>query len=211
MAYDLNGALLEVCTCDILCPCWVGEDPDNGTCQSIMAWHFEKGTIDGEDVSGLTLAAVMDIPGNVLAGNWRAMVYMDDKSTPKQQEAILNVWTGKLGGPVADLVKLVGEVVGVERVPIKFDLEGVSGSVKIGDAAEAELVAYKGASGKDSALHDTIFSTVPGAPGVCGEGHELSGKCPRSERQHHLKDHNAISSIFPLRRLASKKAPSFGC
>ena len=40
MAYNLDGALLEVCTCNILCPCWVGEDPDNGDCQSIMAWNF---------------------------------------------------------------------------------------------------------------------------------------------------------------------------
>ena len=109
-----------------------------------MAWHFDKGTIDGVDVAGLTFAGVMDIPGNVLAGNWRAMVYIDDKSTPEQEEALLNLYTGKLGGPVADLVKLIGEVVGVERVPIIFNLDGVSGSVKIGDAAEAELVAYKG-------------------------------------------------------------------
>ena len=54
MAYNLDGALLEVCTCNILSPCWVGEDPDNGDCQSIMASHFESGTIDGVDVSGLT-------------------------------------------------------------------------------------------------------------------------------------------------------------
>ena len=25
MAYELEGQLLEVCTCKILCPCWVGE------------------------------------------------------------------------------------------------------------------------------------------------------------------------------------------
>ena len=73
----------------------------------------------------------MDIPGNVLAGNWPAMVYMDDKSTPQQEEALLNLYTGKLGGPVADLVKMIGEVVGMERVPITFNLEGVSGSVKL--------------------------------------------------------------------------------
>jgi hypothetical protein len=196
MAYDLNGALLEVCTCDILCPCWVGEDPDNGTCQSIMAWHIDRGTIDGLDVSGLTLGAVMDIPGNVLAGNWRAMVYVDDQSTPQQQEAILNVWTGKLGGPVADLVKLIGEVVGVERVPITFDLDGVSGSVKIGDSAEAELVAYKGASGKESALHDTIFSTVPGAPAYVGKATNYRANVPALNINIDLKDHNAISSLF---------------
>lgn len=35
--YRLRGTLLEACTCEVLCPCWIGEDPDNGTCQSIMA------------------------------------------------------------------------------------------------------------------------------------------------------------------------------
>jgi len=196
MTYDVNGSLLEVCTCNILCPCWVGEDPDNGTCQSIMAWHFDGGTIDGVDVAGLTFAGVMDIPGNVLAGNWRAMIYMDDKSSPQQEEALLNLYTGKLGGPVADLVKLIGEVVGVERVPITFDLDGVSGSVKIGDAAEAELVAYKGASGKESALYDTIFSTVPGAPAYVGKASNYRANVPALNININLQDHNAISGPF---------------
>ncbi len=196
MAYELEGALLEVCTCNILCPCWVGEDPDNGDCQSIMARHFDSGTIDGVDVSGLTFAGVMDIPGNVLAGNWRAMVYIDDKSTPEQQEALLNLYTGKLGGPVADLVKLIGEVVGVERVPITFDIDGVSGSVKIGDAAEAELVAYKGATGKESALYDTIFTTVPGAPAYVGKALTYRANVPALNIDINLKDHNAVSGPF---------------
>jgi hypothetical protein len=28
--YELEGSLLEVCTCNVLCPCWIGEDPDGG-------------------------------------------------------------------------------------------------------------------------------------------------------------------------------------
>ena len=147
-------------------------------------------------MSGLTLAGVMDIPGNVLKGNWRAMVYVDDKSTPQQQEAILNVWTGKLGGPVADLVKLVGEVVGVERVPITFNLDGVAGTVKIGDAAEAEIVAYKGASGKDSALYDTVFSTIPGSPAYVGKATNYRANVPALNVNINLQDHNAISGPF---------------
>ena len=57
MAYRLEGTFLEVCSCDVLCPCWIGEDPDNGTCQSIIAWNFEKGEINGVEVSGLSIGA----------------------------------------------------------------------------------------------------------------------------------------------------------
>jgi hypothetical protein len=56
------------------------------------------------DVSGHNLTVLTHIPGNILQGNWRVVVYIDDKTTPAQQEAMLNVWTGKRGGPVADLV-----------------------------------------------------------------------------------------------------------
>ncbi len=139
MGYELEGRLLEVCTCNVLCPCWVGEDPDGGTCDGILAWHVDRGSIDGVDVSGRTLAVLAHIPGNVLKGNWRAVAFVDDQATAAQEESLLAVWTGKKGGPVADLVQLVGEVAGVERAPITFGVEGGKGSFKIGSTIEAEL------------------------------------------------------------------------
>ncbi len=36
MAYQLEGRILEVCDCNVLCPCWIGEDPDNGTCDAVV-------------------------------------------------------------------------------------------------------------------------------------------------------------------------------
>ena len=77
MAYRLEGRLLEVCNCRVLCPCWIGEDPDFGTCDTIVAWHFDKGTINGVDVSGRTIAMIAHVPGNILEGNWTAAVYVD--------------------------------------------------------------------------------------------------------------------------------------
>ena len=52
MTYDISGRLLEVCTCNVLCPCWVGEDPDGGTCDSVFGWAVDEGTIEGIDVGG---------------------------------------------------------------------------------------------------------------------------------------------------------------
>ena len=43
MSYEIEGRLLEVCTCNVLCPCWVGEDPDYKTCDTTIAWGIEKG------------------------------------------------------------------------------------------------------------------------------------------------------------------------
>ena len=62
MAYEIEGRLLEVCTCNVLCPCWVGEDPDYKTCDTSIAWGIEKGSIEGVDVSGLTHGGVRPHP-----------------------------------------------------------------------------------------------------------------------------------------------------
>ena len=196
MAYHLEGRLLEVCNCRVLCPCWIGEDPDFGTCDTIIGWHFDKGTIDGVDVSGATIALIAHVPGNILQGNWRAAVYLSDNTSPKQEEAILAVYTGKKGGPVADLVKLVGEVVSVERAPIKFDVHGGKGTLSIGTAAYAELEPYKSASGATTTLTDTVFSTVPGAPVFVGKAPSYRAKNDKLGIDLDIKGYNALQSTF---------------
>jgi hypothetical protein len=95
MSYHLEGRLLEVCNCRVLCPCWIGEDPDFGTCDTIIAWRFDKGTIDGVDVSDRTIALIAHVPGNILEGNWRAAVYLDERVTPEQEAAILKVYRAR--------------------------------------------------------------------------------------------------------------------
>ncbi len=165
MAYEIEGKLLEVCTCNVLCPCWIGEDPDGGTCDSALAWHIDGGSIEGVDVTGRTVALSVHIPGNVLVPkSWKAAVFVDDGATDEQQTELLKVFTGQLGGAIADLAGLIGEVVAVERVPITFTVEGGRGRLTIGTIADADLIPYTGATGNPTILSETVFSTIPGSP-----------------------------------------------
>lgn len=196
MAYTLEGRLLEVCNCNSLCPCWVGEDPDNGTCKGMLAWHIDKGTIDGTDVSGLTFAALAFIPGNILQGNWRIVAYVDEKATKPQEEAILAVWTGKKGGPVADLAQLVGEVVGVERVPMTFQVEQGKGRLRVGDAVAADMEPFRGPDGEPTALTNSVFSTIPGSPAYVGKASSYKANVPALGIKLDLSGHNSVQGSF---------------
>jgi hypothetical protein len=196
MAYTLEGRLLEVCTCNTLCPCWVGEDPDSGTCDGMLAWHFDRGNIDGVDVSGLTFAVLAHIPGNILKGNWRAIAYVDEKASKAQEEGILAVYTGKRGGPVADLAQLVGEVVAVERAPFTFEVERGTGRVRIGKTLAADLEPFKGAGDKPTALTDSIFSTIPGSPAYVGKASMYKVNAPALGLNINLQGHNAVQGSF---------------
>jgi len=47
----------------------VGDDPDGGTCDTFLGYHYDRGHINDVDLSGLTMVAVGHVPGNILAGN----------------------------------------------------------------------------------------------------------------------------------------------
>ena len=198
MAYEIEGRLLEVCTCNVLCPCWVGEDPDFKTCDTTIAWGIEKGSIEGVDVSGLTVAVSAHIPKNILIPkSWKAVVFVDERATPDQEGGLLRLFTGQLGGAVADLAGLIGEVVAVERVPITFTVEDGKGRISIGEIVEAEMAPFVGATGKPTTLAETVFSTIPGSPVYASKASQYT----RDGSAHgipsvNLQDHNALQGHF---------------
>jgi hypothetical protein len=163
--YNLQGTLLEACSCNVLCPCWIGENPDTGTCDAFVAYHFDRGEINGVDVSGLSMVNIAQIPGNVLVPkSWKLIVLVDEKATDEQVQALTDAYTGKLGGPLADLAQLVGEIVALERVPIRHEVRGGAGTLQAGDYVSAEMEPYHGPDGGVTTLRDSIFSTIPGSP-----------------------------------------------
>ena len=196
MAYRLEGSMLEVCTCNAICPCWIGQDPDGGTCEGVMAWHFDKGEVDGTDVSGLTFAVAVHLHGNALAGNWRAVAFVDDKATPAQEEALLATYTGKKGGPIAALAQLIGEVVGVERAPITFDMAKGKGTLRIGTAVDAEMEALVGATGEHTTLHDAAFSVIRNAPAYVGQAPKFKASAPALGLNLDIKGRSSVQGQF---------------
>jgi hypothetical protein len=131
-----------------------------------------------------------------LHGNFRVALYLDEGASDAQQQALLDVYSGKLGGPIADFAKLVGEVVSVERAPIRFDVEGGRGILTIGEVSHAELEPYKGADGSTTTLSNTIFSTVPGAPVFVSKATRYRSKQPALGHDLDLTGHNALQSAF---------------
>lgn len=196
MGYQIEGDLLEVCNCRVLCPCWIGEDPDYGTCEGTLAWKIDSGEVNGVDVSGLSICILAHIPGNILQGNWTAVVYVDENASAEQEQALLDVYTGKLGGPVADFAQLVGEVKAVERVAFTADVSEGRGVLKVGNDIEAEMEPYVGATGAATTLHDTAFSTIPGSPAYVSKSPRYRASRADLGIDVDLSGHNAVQGRF---------------
>jgi len=112
---------------------------DNERCRVVLVFHVASGEIEGVDVSNLTVAVLADTPRQMLDGQWRVGVFMDAAASPKQREKLGAAFSGKLGGPMAGLAPLIGEMLGMEVVPIEYRDDGRRHRVKIGNAAEIEI------------------------------------------------------------------------
>src|SRR4029077_20388387 len=136
MAWKLDGSYFETCSCDVMCPCTaslaLGATKDR--CNATLVFHIKRGEVEGVDVSGLTVAAIADTPKVMSDGDWRLGVVIDEAASEEQADKLGSVFSGALGGPMAALEALVGENLGVERLPIEVKEDGLKHSVRIGDA-----------------------------------------------------------------------------
>ena len=199
VVYDLQGTLLEACSCGVLCPCWIGEDPDGGSCDAFVAYHFDAGTIKGVDVSGLSMVNVVRIPGNVLTpGSWTIVTFVDERATDEQLDAITAAYHGKLGGPLADLAGLVGTVLDVKRAKIEHAISDGAGTLKIDDSVSAAMAPFKGGDGTTTTLRDSVFSTVPGSPAYVSKASSHTVNLPQYGMVWSFEGRNAIQSDYRI-------------
>ncbi|MCJ8299694.1 MAG: DUF1326 domain-containing protein, partial [Pseudomonadales bacterium] len=121
---------------------------------------------------------------------------IDEDDSDEQAEAIQAVYSVAKGGPVKDLIQLVGEVTSVERVPIVFKVTEGKGTLQIGEVAYAELEPFRSATGEITTLTNTIFSTVPGAPAYVGKARKFKLKSEPLNIDLYIEGFNSIQSDF---------------
>jgi hypothetical protein len=112
---------------------------DYDYCRVALVFNLTEGNVDGTDVGGLGVAAVVDTPKVMTDGNWRLGVFIDESASDEQAEKLLGVFSGQLGGPMEGVVPLVGENLGMERARFEIQEEGLSHSVKVGDTIDFEI------------------------------------------------------------------------
>jgi hypothetical protein len=142
MSWKVRGTYFENCSCNMVCPCstsGMSMPADYDRCRVLLAFHIEEGNVDALDISGLNLAVLADTPALMSDGNWKLGMFMDAAASKEQAEAIGGIFSGALGGPMASLGPLVGEMLGMETVAIEYTDDGRRHSIKAGDLLDIEV------------------------------------------------------------------------
>ena len=141
MAWSIEGTYFETCSCELMCPCNMSFDhgATYDYCRVVLVFNVQNGEVEGTDVGGLSLAVIADTPKVMTEGNWRVGVLVDERASDEQMEKLAAVFGGQLGGPMAGLSPLIGEMLGVERAPFEIVEDGLRHSAKIGDGIDFEI------------------------------------------------------------------------
>ena len=172
-SWKVNGTYFEACNCAAACPCVFLSAPTEGTCTALVAWHIDKGNFGPVQLNGLNVALLATTPGHMLQTKWKVALYLDDKASADQQQALGGIFSGQAGGHLAVLGPLIGEVMGVKPVPIEYSASGKQRSLRIAHIAEADIEALEGQGGALVTIENHPLAVVPGHAAVVATSRKL--------------------------------------
>jgi hypothetical protein len=145
--WAIKGELILNCNCTVFCPCVVSlgkHPPTEGYCQAWAGVRIDSGHFEGEDLSGLNVGLVLDIPGNMARGNWKCAAYIDERASDRAYDGLIEIFSGRARGTTGLFKLLVSEFLGAERAPVDFQTEGKTRRLTVGKAIIGEVAPIAG-------------------------------------------------------------------
>lgn len=146
--WAIKGELILNCNCTVFCPCVVSlgkHAPTEGYCQAWAGVRIDTGHYGDDDLSGLNVALLLEIPGLMARGNWKAAAFIDDRASDSAYDGLVNIFTGAARGTTGLFGMLVSEFLGAERAPVSYETEGDARRLMVGKKIQGEIVPVRGA------------------------------------------------------------------
>lgn len=146
--WAIKGELILNCNCTVFCPCVVSlgkHAPTEGYCQAWSGVRIDTGHYGETDLSGLNVGLLLEIPGLMARGNWKAAAFIDDRASDAAYDALVHIFTGAAKGTTGLFGMLVSEFLGAERAPVSYETEGKTRRLMVGKKIQGEVVPVRGA------------------------------------------------------------------
>jgi len=153
---------LQACNCDYGCPCEFSAPPTPGYCEGIGVWRIDHGKYDDVPLDGLGLAFAAKWPGAIHEGNGTVCLFIDEKASQEQRDALIDIGSGKAGGlPYEILATTFSTLLQPRFVPFDVKIDGLQSTANLGGEFRIALEPIKnpvtGADETVSVNHGTGF------------------------------------------------------
>ncbi len=176
MSWKIKGTYFESCNCEAACPCIFLSKPTEGHCDAMVAWHIDQGKFEDVALDGLNVAFAVHSPGHMAQEKWNVAVYLDERASGAQKDALTKIFAGQAGGHPARLASHVGNILGVASVPIQYSAAGKQRSLTIPNVAEVSIEALEGQGGAEITIENHPLCIAPGEPAVAARSKKLAYK-----------------------------------
>jgi hypothetical protein len=132
--YEITVHNIEACNCSTACGCQFSGFPtsDNGSCEALIGGEVKEGKYGDVDLKGVRYIVACSYPKAIHQGNGKVAVFIDDKSSDKQAEAITMILSGQAGGmPWEALAGTIAVLEGPVRKPIEMKVNGTRSNYRI--------------------------------------------------------------------------------
>jgi hypothetical protein len=145
--WTLRGELTLSCSCTVFCPCTLSlglAPPTEGYCQTWAGIRIDDGRFGDVDLGGVKVGLIIEIPGLMSRGNWTAGLFIDERASIYAVKALTRIFTGRAGGSTHLLSILVGQFLGVQQVPIRYEVEGETRIFQIPKIIDGAVTPIRG-------------------------------------------------------------------
>ena len=140
--WQMQGTEFAACNCNWGCPCQFNSLPSHGHCEAVVSMRVEHGHFNEVALDDLCWVGTFAWPGAIHQGNGRCQVFIEDKATAAQREALLTILSGAETEPGATVFQVfsstISEMFEPQFVPIEFsvDVDGRQAHTRIAGVLE---------------------------------------------------------------------------
>jgi len=163
VSWRVAGTYLESCNCDAPCPCRridgvPGGRSTHGICEGALCWQIVDGEADGLDLADLRVVMATRYSDDVEGSPWDWILYLDERGTPEQHEALEDIWAGRRPGAQIEHFPWAwkpSNLLAVHPAQIELDHTPRRGWFRVRDAVTVRVTGpYEGP--------ETITCVIPG-------------------------------------------------
>jgi hypothetical protein len=163
--WHIKGELMLSCSCTVFCPCVLSlgkHPPTEAQCQTWAGIRIDNGRHGDVDLSGINLAVMIEIPGQMSRGNWSAGLFIDDKASIYQVKSLTRIMSGQARGSTHLLSILVSRFLGVWQEEVRYEVEGDVRRLRIPKIIDGEIRPIAGKqTGKPTTIENSQYWIGP--------------------------------------------------
>lgn len=120
--WRMAGEEVASCNCAWGCPCQFNALPTHGRCEALVGLRIDEGHYGETRLDGLRVAGAWWLPGAIHEGHGIGQIAIDERATPDQRAALLEIISGKAGGMPWEIFAAITErYLDPLFIPIEFE------------------------------------------------------------------------------------------